>query len=108
MEIVKTYLFFSGHDEDHPYLIDTIFYEGAWWLVASWLQHHSTGHRIPERIIQMDGLTVRFQEVEGHPYRFLLNNALPKSVLDGVQQEGYTMAIHPSALAESQGPKLVH
>jgi hypothetical protein len=53
-------------------------------------------------------LTVRFQEVEGRPYRFLLNNALPKSVLDGVPKEGYTLAIHPSALAESHGPKSVH
>jgi hypothetical protein len=107
MEIFKTHLFFSGHDEDHPYLIDTIFHEGHWWLVATWLQNHATGHRIPERIIQMDGLTVRFQEVDGEPYHFLLNNALPKSVLDGEPQSGYVIAIHPHALLHTQGPKSI-
>jgi len=108
MEVFKTYLFFSGHDESHPYLIDTVWHEGHWWLVGTWLEHPVTRHRIPERIVQMNGLTVRFQEVEGQPYRFLLNNALPKSVLYGVPQDGYVIAVHPAALADSQGPKSVH
>jgi len=108
MEVLKTYLFFSGHDEGHPYLIDTIWHENHWWLVGNWLEQPVTGHRIPERIVLMDGLTVRFQEVEGQPYRFLLNNALPKSVLDGTPQDGYVIAIHPSAVADSRGPKSVH
>jgi len=106
MEVFKTYLFFSGHDEGHPYLIDTIQHEGAWWLVASWLQSNATAEKIPERLVRLTGL--RFQEVENQPYRFFLNNALPKSVLDGKPQDGYVIAVHPAALANSQGPKSVH
>ena len=105
MEIFKTYLFFSGHDEGHPYLIDTIRHEGSLWLVGSWLESNDTGEKIPERIVRLSGL--RFQEVENQPYQFLLNNALPKSVLDGQEQEGYVIAIHPDAL-NLKGPDSVH
>lgn len=108
MEIFKTYLFFSGHDEAHPYLIDTIWHENHWWIIASWIEEHATGQRIPKKIIQMDGVAVRFQEVEGQSYRFMLNNALPKSVFDGESQDGYVVGIHPSAVAQTQGPKSVH
>ncbi len=107
-EVFKSYLFFSGHDEGHPYLIDTIFHQGAWWLVASWLQQPTTGQTIPERLVQLDGKTIRFQEVKGQSYRFLLNNALPKSVLDGVPQDGFVIATHPSALGQSKGPETIH
>jgi hypothetical protein len=39
MDIFKTYLFFAGHDEGNSYLVDTIFYDEEWWLVASWLEN---------------------------------------------------------------------
>jgi len=108
MDIFKTFLWFVGYDEDHSYLVDTIFHEGHWWLVASWLQHHATGERIPERIVRMDGVFVRFQEVNEPRYRFLLNNAMPKSVFDGKAQDGYVVATHPLALLKTQGPKSKH
>lgn len=108
MEVHKTYLFIDGHDDGSPFLMDTIWHEGHWWLVTSWLEHQVTRHRIPERIIQLDGTTVRFQEVMNQPYRFFLNNALPKSVLDGTPQIGYVAAIHPLAISDSQGPKSIH
>lgn len=108
MEVFKTYLFFSGYDEGHPYLIDTIWHKNNWWLVATYLEHHATREKIPDRLVLMDGLTVSFQEVENQPYRFLLNNSLPKSVLDGEPQNGYVIENHPSALSGSRGSTSIH
>lgn len=106
MEVFKTYLFFSGHDEGHPYLIDTISHQGAWWLVVSWLQSNATAGKIPEKLVRLEGL--QFQEVENQPYRFLLNNALPKSVLDGTPQDGYVLAVHPDSLSQTQAHSSIH
>jgi hypothetical protein len=107
VEILKTMVSFSGHDEGSFHLMDTIWHDGHWWLVASWLASNDTGMRTPERIIRMDGVFVKFQEVQNQEYRFLLNNALPISVVDGKTQDGYVVAIHPAA-ANIQGPKSVH
>ncbi len=94
MDVFKTHLFFEDHDQGFPYLIDTIQYEEGWWLVGSWLVHNATQERIPERLVRLTGL--RFQEVHGQPYRFLLNNSLPKSVLDGEERDGYVVATYPA------------
>src|ERR1035437_8378938 len=93
MEVFKTYLFFEGFDEGNPYLIDTIFHEGAWWLVASWIAQYATRERAPERLVRLTGL--HFEEVHGKPYRYLLNNSVPKSVFDGQAQAGYVVATNP-------------
>jgi hypothetical protein len=106
METFRTMVFLGG--QGTPQFIETIWHEGHWWLVATWLQHHATGDRIPERIIQMDGVLVRFQEVQDEPYRFLANNSIPISVFDGVPQAGYTISIHPSAIARTRGPSSIH
>jgi hypothetical protein len=90
IEVFKTLLFFEGYDEGHSYLIDTIFYQGAWWLVASWIAQYATSERAPERLVRLTGL--RFEEVEGKPHRFLLHNSIPRSVLDGQAQDGYVLA----------------
>lgn len=81
MEIFKTYLFFANYDEGYPHLVDTIHHDGFWWLVASWLESNDTGSRVPERLVRLSGL--RYQEADEQPYRFLLNEAIPKSVFDG-------------------------
>ena len=78
MKIFKTYMFFSDHDQGQSYLIDTIRHEGAWWLVASWLQSNDTGDKYPGRLIRLSGL--RYQEVDSEPYRFLLNNSLKRTI----------------------------
>jgi hypothetical protein len=106
MEVFKTYLFFDDYDQGHSYLIDTIFYDDAWWLVASWMQKHMTTEKIPARLVRLTGLA--FQEVEDNKYRFLLNNAIPKSVLDGREQDGYTTLFYPDALSHIQGNSGVH
>jgi hypothetical protein len=90
MKVVKTYLFFEDFDEGSPYLIDTIFLHSAWWLVGSWLVANDTGARTPERPVRLSGLP--HERVSGHRYQFLLNNSLPKSVLDGEARDGYVVA----------------
>lgn len=106
MKVFKTYLFFAGHDEGHPYLVDAIEHEGGWWLVASWLKSHATQEKIPERLVRLTGLPHR--EVEGLPYRFVLSNAIPKDVFDGTAQDGYVLATHPAAISHTQGPRSFH
>lgn len=101
MEVFKTYLFFEGFDEGSPYLIDTIFVAGAWWLVGSWLAANATGERVPERLVRLTGLA--HEEVVGQRHRFLLHNSLPKSVLDGQARSGYVVASY-QALAHSPAP----
>ena len=102
MDVLKTYLFFKGFDEGFPHLIDTIFHEGAWWLVGSWLVANATGERVPERLVRLTGL--RFEEASGQRWRFLLNNPLPKSVLDGEARDGYVVANY-QALSRGKPPK---
>jgi len=105
MEVFKTYLFFSDHDQGSPYLIDTIWHRDSWWLVGSWLQSNATGERTPERLVRLSGLA--YQEVQGQSYRFLLNNSIPKAVLDGKEQGEYVVAVYP-VLAQIRGPKSTH
>lgn len=105
MDVFKTYLFFAGYDEGHPYLIDTISLGGQWWLVGSWLEPHAAGEKIPERLVRLTGL--RFQEVEGRPYRFLLNNTLPKRLLEGEEVDGYVTAPYLTILS-AKGPTGLH
>lgn len=105
MDIFKTYLFFSGYDEGNSYLVDTIFYNEEWWLVASWLENKSTGEKIPDRLVRLTGL--RYQEVNDQRHRFLLNNAIRKSVMDGNPQEGFIIRQYPSVL-KAKGPGSVN
>ena len=105
MEVFKTYLFFQGHDEGHEYLIDTIFYENEWWLVGNWLQSNDTGEKFPGTIVRLTGL--QYQEVNVERYKFLLNNSLPKSVLNGEPQKGYVIKNYPMA-SDMPGPKTKH
>ena len=105
-DIFKTRAFVGEQADD--LLIDTIAHEGQWWLVASWLEHPATLERIPERIILMDGLRVRFQEVNQPRFRFLLSNSLPTDALEGKAHNGFVVAIHPAALLESRGPGAIH
>ncbi len=101
MDVFKTHLFLADHDKGRPYLIDTIFHEGRWWLVGSWLESHDTGERVPERLVLLEIL--KHREVDHPDYRFWLSTALPKSVLDGTEQEGYVVAMY-QGLDDTPGP----
>lgn len=105
MEVFKTYLFFQGYDEGHSYLIDTIYFEEEWWLVGDWLQSNDTGEKFPATMVRLSGL--QFQEVNKERYRFLLNNSLPKSLLNGEPHEGYVTRKYPMA-SDILGPKKKH
>jgi len=103
LQVFKTHMFFADHDHGHAYLIDTIFLQGKWWLVASWLQSHATGERVPERLILLDGLP--FGEVENQQhYCFFLERLIPKRVFDGEVLPGYVVATY-QALADSPAPR---
>ena len=94
LEVFKTHLYL---DDDlalaEPYLIETIFHEGAWWLVSEWIIQYATRERAPLRLVRLTGLS--FEEVAGKPYRFELHTPIPKSVLDGQAQAGYVVATNP-------------
>ena len=53
LEVFKTALFFSGYDEGNQYIVDTIWYENAWWLVATWLVPNGAGDKIPDKLVRL-------------------------------------------------------
>ncbi len=105
MEVFKTRFWLVGGGLDDSMLTDTIWHEGSWWLVASYLQSRATQEKIPERLVRLTGLA--HQEVTGERYRFLVAQPIPKSVFEGKTQDGYVVAIHPAVLADTQGPKSI-
>ena len=101
MFVCKTRAFFSDHEQGSSQLIDTIFHQGRWWLVGTWLGSTTTGDRVPETLVLLDALD--HQEIEGKPYRFLLTHEIPMSVLRGEAQEGYVVATY-QAFDDTPGP----
>ncbi len=101
MDAYKTFAFFSDYEQGTAHLIDTIFYEDRWWLVGTWLESKTTGDRVPETLVLLD--TLRHQEIEGKPYRFVLKPAIPRSVLRGEARKGYVVATY-QVLDDTQGP----
>jgi hypothetical protein len=105
MDIFKTRLFIDGINESRSFLIDTIFYQGEWWLVSSWFYHDIKNEKIPDQLVRLTGLV--YEEVGHLDYRFFLHNSIPKAVLDGTSQDGYVLASYP-ALIDTQGSKSTH
>lgn len=102
MDVWKTYAFFSDHDQGFAQLLDTIAANGQLWIVGSWLQSNATGERIPEKLVLLDALPHQ-EAPPGKPYRFVLSNSLPRSVLQGKAQPGYVVATY-QALVGGPGP----
>jgi hypothetical protein len=75
--------------------VDTIRHEGKLWLVPCWLEATAEGWSMPERIVCIDGLAGGDLAPEFHPNRRMLNDPIPKSVLDGETDtaEGRTYAV---------------
>lgn len=106
MKTEKAMAFIGDHSREQ--LLDAIWHEGHWWIVATWLKPNGPGSPIPERLVQMDGLVLRFQEVNHPTHRFQINNSLPMSVLDGTAQDGYVLATFLSTLDGSRRLGNIH
>ncbi len=61
--------------------IDAIEYDGKIWLVPEWLDKLGEGWSMPVRIICLD--TLQHQRIASGNPDFVVNNPIPKSVLDG-------------------------
>ena len=80
MKVLKTLAPIEGTNRIDK--IDTIEHEGKFWLVPQWLDIPAEGWTMPARIILLD--TLRHQRLEpGGLADFLLNDPLPKAVLEG-------------------------
>ncbi len=82
-KIFKTGLIISGDPESRGKLfkMDTIEYEGKMWLVPEWIDMRTEGYSMPVRIVCLD--TLRHQPSQTKSLDFLLNDPIPKAVLDG-------------------------
>ena len=66
--------------------MDTIEYQGRFWLVPAWLEAPSEGWKMPVRIICLDPLPhQKFPPGSGYG-DFVLSGPLPKAALDAVAQ----------------------
>lgn len=77
--------------------VDTIEYEGKFWLVPNWLDSRDEGWTMPERIVLLD--TLPHKRIEcGNP-DFLVEYSIPKSVFFGqIPKESkynFVVIMHP-------------
>jgi hypothetical protein len=80
MELLKTLALF-----DHLgkwYRIDTIEYQGKWWLVPEWLACKDKKWKRPKLLISLDSFEYSKND-SGHPADFLISGSITKGVLDG-------------------------
>jgi hypothetical protein len=72
-----------GSDDGTIHKCDAIEHEGKLWLVPEWLDVPAQGVTKPRRIIRMD--TLRHQRMKNPAYKldYVLNDYMPKAVLDG-------------------------
>lgn len=84
MRVLKTFVVISGSAENRGkvYTLDTIRYEEKLWLVPYWYDLEGTGWSMPVRIIRFDHL--QHQKSGGDEADYILNDAIPKDVLDGL------------------------
>jgi hypothetical protein len=78
MKIYTTALVVQG--DSAVSLCDTIFYEGKFWLVNTWLHLRERPVQVPERIVCLSDLP---HQKSGSPSRdFVLNDPIPIAVFD--------------------------
>jgi hypothetical protein len=68
-------------DDGSIFQSDVIEHEGSFWLVPEWLDVPGRGVTMPRRIVSM--ATVRYQRTPGAHREFVVNDPIPKAVLDG-------------------------
>ena len=103
MQIMQT-LMATDDDSGEVLLVDTISYEGKLWIVPHWLAARELGWQMPERIVCMDGLNYQGMGESDHPAAYLLNDPIPKSVLDGKTD---TVAGHKYVVVERPDIRIV-
>lgn len=81
MKILKTFVFFSDTAPSHIFSVDTIEYQGSFWLVPEWIDNPEQRWTMPARIICLDGLI--HQRTSWESGEFVLNGGIPKDVFDG-------------------------
>ena len=98
----ETVIYDPDTDQNANVLVDTVYYEGNWWLCPPpLLRSLATGEIIPQRLILTGVAYVKLQEVNHPDYRFLLSNSIPKSVFDGKTEGEYIVALY-QAPSDSQ------
>jgi hypothetical protein len=105
MESFKTSARVLFPDRAEEHLIDTVFYEGRWWLVGEWSVCRATQERVP--LILVRPLDMEFEEVRAAEYRFELSNLVPKCALDGEKSTGFEVADF-RGLVHTPGPGSIH
>jgi len=103
LKIYKTMVYFSDDTHGNIYKVDTIEYEGKYWLVPEWLESPQEGLTMPKRIILLETLQHQ-KNIGGAISDFVLNDGIPKAVFDGEQAGGiYIIIENPDIKIHSAG-----
>lgn len=96
MKIYKSAVFFADDQSGSIYHMDTIEYQGKFWLVPMWLESPSEGISMPARIVSLE--TLQHQKLLRSPTGdFCVNQPISKDVLDGLKTEaGYVVIEKPN------------
>ncbi len=86
------------------YKMDTIEYINKFWLVPAWLESPYLAYKMPDRIICLENLP--HQKSNLPETDFVLNNPIPKDVLDGKiipeLKDKYVVIIRPDIKISKQ------
>ena len=63
-------------------ICDTNRYEDKLWLVPYWNENVTEGWKAPGRLIRLDTLAYQAAPVGDFPFKFILEDPLPKSLLE--------------------------
>ena len=72
--------------------VDGLSYDNKLWLVPNWLDYPQEGMSRPERMIRFDNLPLDQLE-ENSLYDFLLQEPVPRDVLDGKTTLGFEVLL---------------
>ena len=78
--------------------LDAIEFDNKLWLVPEGYVNAKEGLTSPVRIIRFDHL--RYQQLDGKPYHFQLNDPIPEDVLDGKTIDKYEVHENPDIVGK--------
>lgn len=77
-------------------IVDTIEHESELWLVPQWLGAPGQKWQMPRHIVRLTGRQYQtFSPDSQYPADYLLNEPIPKSVLDGQESDGWIVVTGP-------------